>query len=175
MKPPRGALLLAVCLAVTGLLAACASVPYIPVEEGSRVVVRLYEPKGADGRQVELALANESYPELADLYSTRRADANLKRAPDRLVGELLASLDGAGLGVYGRRGAPDDPRGSRGYLFVDHDGVRTLFDEPPPGSDPEERKAYILMKLIMNEYYSHVGSKQYIDNPAGHDIFEGTR
>jgi len=170
MMPSRALLLVLGCLAAC-VLAACASVPSVPVPAGSRVVVRLYDPE--DG--VELALANETYPELADIYSKARPDPNLKLAPDQLVGELLASLDNAGLAAFGRSGGPDDPHGAQGYLLVDQDGRQRVFPEPAPEAGVEERRAFIRIKLVMGEYYQHVGGLQFVDNPRGRALFEDAR
>ena len=166
--PLRGVLLV---LAVF-LQAGCASPPpAVPVPTGSRIVVRLYDAQS----KVELALANESYPELADLYSRRRQDASLKLAPDRLVGELLYSLEEAGLSTWGRSGEPDAVKGSDGYLWVDRDGLQRVFAEPGSGANGDERQAWTLVKLVMTEYYKHVGGLQVIDNPEGHDLFRDAR
>ncbi len=167
--PPRGVLF--AVLAVF-LLAGCASAPpAVPVPAGSRIVVRLYDAQS----RVELALANESYPEMADLYSRKRQDAALKLAPDRLVGELLYSLDEAGLDVWGRSGAPEAVKGGEGYLWVDTDGLQRVFPEPGARAPADERQAWSLVKLVMTEYYKHVGGLQVIDNPEGHDLFRDAR
>ncbi len=163
----RGATLfccLFMAAAAAGLgLPACASIPEVPVSEGSRIVIRLYEAENG----VELALANESYPELSDLYSRARSDASMKRAPDRLVGQLLASLEATGMGLYQRDGAPDELNGKQSYLLVDQDGRQRHFNKPGPGASAEERRAYSLAKLTMSEYYSHVGGAQHVARPEG--------
>jgi len=165
---PRGALLTLLAVIAWAGLNACAATPEVPVPPGSRIVIRLYD--GVSG--IELALANESYPELKDLYSRSRSDASLKRAPDRLIGQLLFSLDTVGLATYGVQGRPLEPRGSDSYLFVEQDGIATIFPKPSNAAPVEERRAYSHIKLVMNEYYRHVGSKQHVDNPDGADYFQ---
>lgn len=166
--PPRGVLLSLFAVIAWAGLPACATTPAVPVPVGSRIVIRLYD--GATG--IELALANESYPELKDLYSRSRQDASLKRAPDQLIGELLFSLNKIGLKAYGVPGRPLEPRGSDSYLFVEQDGLATVFPKPSNADSIEERRAFSHIKLVMNEYYRHVGSKQHVDNPDGAAYFE---
>lgn len=164
MIPTRGLLL-------TGLLVlaqvACASaVPAVPVAPGSRVVVRLYDARSG----IELALANESHPELRHVYSEARASATLKLAPDQLIGELLASLDLAGFATYGQP-APHEPPRERGFVSVSHDDLLRVVSEPSKGADAELRQAWSRLKLVMDYYYQHVGSLQFVTNPKGDDVF----
>jgi len=134
-------------------------------------MVRYVDPSAG----IELALANETYPELADVYSRPRTDASLKLAPDRLMGELLASLQRAGMNDYSSRGRPEDSPPGRAYLFVDQDGAQRLFPKPMSAAAEEARRAFVAMTLVMTEYYQHVGGGQYVDNPDGHDFFRGQR
>lgn len=134
---------------------------------GSRIVVRLHD--GETG--VTLALANESYPELSGLYSRSQGHATMKLAPDKLIGELLYSLDHVALADYGQDGRPAELRGKESYLFVEQDGRETVFPKPGPAAPIDARRAFTHIKLVMNEYYRHVGSKQFVENPDGADIF----
>ncbi|RKY20024.1 MAG: hypothetical protein DRQ55_09050 [Planctomycetota bacterium] len=153
-------------LALTAV--ACASTqPAVSVTTGSRVLVRLYEAR----QDLVLALANESHPDLQDMYSSERMDAALKLAPDELMGELLASLDNAGMDTFGTEEA--EPGGSRGYLMVQHGLERRVFPAPDRSASGEARQAWARMKLIMDHYYQHVGSLQYVANPGGRSIFRG--
>ena len=43
----------------------------------------------------------------------------------------------------------------------------TRWRQPGPAAGAEERAAFARCKLIVNEYYSHVGGLQYIANPEG--------
>lgn len=165
--PPRGVLLSLFAAIAWAGLTACTTTPAVPVPVGSRIVIRLYD--GATG--IELALANESYPELKDLYSRSQRDASLKRAPDQLIGELLFSLDKIGLRAYGAPGRPAEPRGGDSYLLVEQNGINTVFPKPSNAAPVEERRAYSHIKLVMNEYYRHVGSKQHVNNPDGAAYF----
>lgn len=160
--------LLALLATVFG--AGCATtLPAVPVPEGSRILVRLY-----DGRQgIELALANASHPELQGAYSRPRTHAALKLAPDELVGELLASLDRGGLEQFGRPG--DEPPEPRGFLLVRRDEQQRVFAEPDRSAPAEERQAFARIKLLMDHYYQHVGALQFVDNPAGARLFETER
>jgi hypothetical protein len=169
--PPRAAYLSLLGVIAWIGLNGCASVPSVPVPEGSRIVIRLYDAVSG----IELALANESYPELKDLYSRSRSDASLKRAPDQLIGELLASLNAAGLAIYGSPGRPLTLLGKDSYLFLENDGAETLFLKPSTLAPAEERRAYSHIKLVMSEYYMHVGGAQNVENPDGGDFFRDQR
>lgn len=149
------------------LLGGCAGVPEIPIEPGSRVVARLYD---AD-RRIELALANESHPDLQDVYSTQRSDASLKLAPDQLMGQLLSSLERAGFADYAQTSF-SLPRGI-GFLSLRQDGALRVFEAPAGRADSDTRQAYTRLKLVMDLYYSKVGSLQYVENEQGHRLFEG--
>jgi hypothetical protein len=168
MPTTRG-LLLAGLLAALG--AACATtVPAVPVAAGSRVVVRLYDA----GTGIELALANESHPELRDVYSQQRESAALKLAPDQLVGELLASLDAAGFDPFGQPAAREPDRATS-FLSVRHDGSLRVFPRPVAGDAVEQRQAFTRLKLVMDHYYRHVGSLQFVENPQGEQLFREDR
>jgi hypothetical protein len=152
-------------LALALLAGACASTSSSAVADGSRVLVRLYDAK----QGIELALANKSHPGLQDVYSTERSSAALKLAPDDLVGDLIASLDQAGMTTYGKAESPSSD--DKGYLLVDLDGEQRIFAQPAKGSPAEERQAWARIKLVMDHYYQHVGSLQYVENPRGGAIF----
>lgn len=145
-------------------LAGCATTSADPLARGSEVLVRLYDAR----QDLELALANESHPGLTDLYSQRRADGTLKLARDDLMGELVADLQRNGFGDYGHPSASPGAVGS--YVLLELDGVRRVFREPGSDADAGERQAFVRMKLIMNYYYTHVGSLQFVDNPNGAEM-----
>jgi hypothetical protein len=167
--------MIAVRRLVAGLLlaasGACSSIPEIPIAAGSRVEVRLYD---AD-QGIELVLANASHPDLAGVYSQRQVDGSLKLAEDRLIGQLLASLDSAGLAEFGDNGPPGELHGAASYLIVSHDGGLRSFRAPTSSSADAERLAFVRIKLVMNEYYRHVGGAQYIENPGGGDLLRSQR
>lgn len=159
------------CL-MTALAVACSSIPEVPVAAGSRVQARLYDAT----QGIELWLVNRSHPELGDIYSHRQADGDIKLGTDQLMGQLLASLDRAGLEEFGAEGVPDEARTrSRSYLFVQHDEVRRTFLQPAGTASEAERAAFARLKLVMNEYYRHVGGAQFVDNPRGGELLRGQR
>ena len=139
-----------------------------PVPEGSAVVVRLHDPNQA----IELALANESHPGLNDVYSHERQHANLKLAPDQLMGELLESLRGGGFERFASERAPV---GGRAFLSVDRDGRELVFVQPTSVASDEERQSWAILKLIMDHYYQHIGGLQYVANPDGSFRFKEPR
>ena len=153
-----GVLLTALLVAFT---ISCTSIPEVPVATGSRVLVRLYDGKS----HLELVLANKSHPDLQGIYSRKRADANLKLAPDQLMGQLLASLDRSGLADYGIVSAGEPASGA--FLLVTHDDQTRVFERPDQTATLEARQAYNRMKLVMDLYYSKVGSLQYVENEEG--------
>lgn len=161
---------LVACLLLTAL-GACSSIPEVPVAAGSRVEVRLYDAS----QGIELVLANASHPDLAGVYSQARSDGSLKLAGDQLMGQLLASLERAGLTEFGAAGPPREVRGARSYLSVLQDGVRRSFAAPAKSATDEARKAFVRIKLVMNEYYRHVGGAQFVDNPGGADLLRKQR
>lgn len=149
------------------VLSGCSATSADPVPQGSRVIVRLYDARSG----IVLALANESHPALQEVYSHAREDASLKLAPDQLMGELLAALDRAGFGLHARQNrVPDDK--NRSYLMIERNGQQAVFAEPPPSAETPGRQSFMLMKLIMDHYYTPVGGLQFIDNSRGGDFFE---
>ena len=135
---------------------------------GRRVIVGLYDAKGP----VHLDLANASHPELADVYSHQRQDAALKLAPDELMEDLLGDLAQLAFGSLAEAGGPPrDGAGVRGWVSVDDDGVLRTFVVPAEGASRQQLEAFVGMKLVINEYYTHVGGLQFVTNPEGHDIF----
>jgi hypothetical protein len=155
-------------LALLGTLGpGCAGVPAVPVPIGSRIVIELYDARSGN----LLALANESNPELAHLYSMRREAANLKLAPDQLIGELLHTLNSAALDRFGRVAGPEDLSDQTSYLHVAVDGRQQLFVQPGSGAPQEERIAFTHVKLWVNEYFSKVSGLQHVRNRRGGDLF----
>ncbi len=129
---------------------------------GDRLLVRLY-----DGRsKVLLQLSNESNPDLADIYSTEQPDASLKLAPDELLDELIADLDTLNFQTLSTPGAPP-ASGVRGWIEVRRNGSGRTFAVPTVGPTADQLSAFVYMKLTVNEYYSHIGSAQFIENPEG--------
>ena len=128
----------------------------------------LYDSKGP----VHLDLANESHPELADVYSHQRPDAALKLAPDELMTELLRDLEQLSFAALSAVGDPpaDGPQ-VRGWVCVDDGDARRTFVLPAEGATRQQLEAFVGMKLVINEYYTHVGGLQFVNNPQGHDIF----
>ena len=184
-RPARWLALLLLGLSV----GACSSIPEVKFPAGSRVEVRLYDAE----QGIQLALANETHPGLQDVYSEQRKNADLKLAPDQLIGQLLASLERAGFDQHAKRGgrgptaqaqAIGAPGGAASHtlgapqpssLHVLRDGVWSEWLEPPDGADREARTAFVHCKLLMNEYYSHVGGMQFIANPEGHSRLRNQR
>lgn len=147
-------------------LAACASTPgEVSVPMGGRVLVRLYDSRSG----AELALANESHPELADVYSSKRSKAVLKLAPDELMADLLTSLEREGLSRYAR--SDDEPPQSGSWLLVDHGDQHQLMVQPGSNGSVDERQAWGKLKLLVGYYYQHVSGLQYVENPDGASIF----
>lgn len=135
---------------------------------GRRVLVALYDAKGP----VHLELAPASHPDFADVYSRPRPDASLKLAPDELVEDLLRDLEGLSFASLAVDGPP--PRASpglRGWVCIEDSGRARTFVVPAAGASPEALQAFAYMKLLINEYYTHVGGLQFVENPQGHDIF----
>jgi hypothetical protein len=140
---------------------------------GHRVLVRLYDAED----DVRLELANESHPELRDVYSRPREDAALKLAPDALMDDLLASIEQIHFEQLATPGEPPAeqeaaPRGLRGWVSVSEDGEQRTFLVPAQQPTAEQLQAYTRMKLVINHYYSQVGGLQFIRNPQGHELFE---
>lgn len=136
------------------------------------MVVGLYDAKG----EVRLELANASHPDLADTYSHQRSDAALKLAPDELLDDLVRDLGRLGFADLGAEGPPPpaDP-GVRGWVTLNEDGRLRTFVVPARGASTEALQAFAYMKLTFNEYYTHVGGLQFVNNPQGHDIFRSPR
>jgi hypothetical protein len=135
---------------------------------GRRVVVGLYDAKGP----VHLDLANQSHPELADVYSHQRQDASLKLAPDELMLDLVRDLDQLAFSELAAEGEPPgDGPAVRGWVSVTDGASRRIFVLPAQGASREQLEAFAGMKLVINEYYTHVGGLQFVNNPQGHDIF----
>jgi len=131
-------------------------------------VVGLYDSKGP----IHLDLANATHPELADVYSHQRKDAALKLAPDELMDQLLedlAQLSFADLSASGDPPADGSP--VRGWVYVDEDGTRRTFVVPVEGASKEQLEKFVGMKLVINEYYTHQGALQFVNNPQGKAIF----
>ncbi|MHC5211994.1 MAG: hypothetical protein ACYTG2_14845 [Planctomycetota bacterium] len=140
---------------------------------GHRVVVRLYDAE----TDVLLELANDSHPELHDVYSQRRADAALKLAPDELMDELVASIEHVRFRELATEGAApaieEAPiRGLRGWVSISQNGEDATFLVPSGQPSAEQLQAFSRMKLVINEYYSRLGGLQYIQNPKGKNVFE---
>ena len=131
-------------------------------------MVGLYDSKGP----IHLDLANATHPELADVYSHQRKDAALKLAPDELMDQLLldlAQLSFAELSASGDPPADSSP--VRGWVYVDEGGARRTFVVPAEGASREQLEKFVGMKLIINEYYTHQGALQFVNNPQGKAIF----
>lgn len=168
---PRTAALL---LALVAVVSACAGPDSASAGEtgapprGRRVLVGLYDAKGP----VHLELAPASHPDFADVYSRPRADAALKLAPDELVEDLLRDLAGLSFDALATAGAPPPASpGVRGWVSIQDSGRARTFVVPATGASPETLQAFAYMKLLINEYYTHVGGLQFVENPQGHDIF----
>ncbi len=128
----------------------------------------LYDAKG----DIHLELANASHPELAGAYSQPKPDAALKLAPDELVDDLVRDLGRLGFDDLGAEGPPPAAKpGLRGWVTLNQDGRLRTFVVPAQGAAPEALQAFAYMKLTFNEYYTHVGGLQFVNNPQGHDIF----
>jgi hypothetical protein len=135
---------------------------------GRRVVVGLYDSRGP----VHLELAPDNHPDFADVYSHPRPDAALKLAPPELVDDLLRDLERLSFGALSAPGGPPPAGpGVRGWVTLQDGSQRRTFVVPASGAPPEALQAFAYMKLLVNEYYTHVGGLQFVNNPEGHDIF----
>jgi hypothetical protein len=124
--------------------------------------------------QLHLELANESHPELADVYSTKRSDNTLKLAPDALMADLIRDLSREGFDKLATDGEPPSIAPGRGWVTVQQgDRTRTYVVPAETVATAEQLGAFTRMKLWINEYYSHLGALQFIDNPQGAAIFKG--
>ena len=136
------------------------------------MVVRLYDSKG----DLHLDLANEGHPELADVYSSQREDATLKLAPFDLMNDLVGDLAQLSFDTLAAAGGPPGPGPAvRGWVTVETDAGLRTFVMPAAGASDAQRQAFPNMKLVINEYYTHVGGLQFVTNPQGHDIFRGPK
>ena len=166
-------------LLLLGALCACATpdaardaAPSTDAAGGRRVVIGLYDAKG----ELRLDLANENHPDLAHVYSRQRADATLKLAPDELMDDLLGDLSRLSFGSLAAAGDPPSPGPAvRGWVTVEEGSGRRTFVVPAAGASAEQLQAFAHMKLLINEYYMHVGGLQFVTNPEGHDIFRGPK
>ena len=135
-------------------------------------MVELYDAKG----DLHLDLANEGHPELAGVYSRQRADATLKLAPEDLMSDLVGDLSHLSFATLSAPGDPPPPGSAvRGWVSVEDDSGRHTFVVPAAGATPDQLQAFANMKLLINEYYTHVGGLQFVTNPQGHDIFRGPK
>jgi len=164
---PRFAALL---LTLAAALSACAG-PSQPSPAGAGVVVGLYDSKSG----LHLDLANASHPDYADVYSRERADAALKVAPDELMQQLVRDLtERLGFDGLSTEGSPPKSGASlRGWVVIDRGGKRRTFSVPATGATAEQLQAFVAMKLVISEYYTHLGGLQFVNNPQGADIFRG--
>ncbi|MCB9898149.1 MAG: hypothetical protein H6825_09115, partial [Planctomycetes bacterium] len=97
---------------------------------------------------------------------------SLKLAPDRLIGELLASLDRAGLAEYGEHVSALPPATRTARLLVQRDDEITFMERPDPAADADAARAFARLELVMNEYYQHVGALQAVANEKGGKLLE---
>jgi len=156
-----------VCLsALLGLLPACGAVPMLDHSD-ARLMVRLYDARN----NLLLELANESHPDYQDVYSSARASASLKLAPDDLMGDLIRDLDSLDFQALADNGAAPRSAGIRGWVEVRNGGDAHTFVLPDGDATDEMVAAFGSMKLVVGYYYGHIGGLQFIDNPAGADIF----
>ena len=136
-------------------------------------MVGLYDAK----TDLHLDLANESHPDLANVYSQERRDANLKLAPDDLMQQLVRDLDERlGFAKLAAAGEPPAPgAGIRGWITVQQDAGRRTFVVPAQNATAEQLQAFVNMKLVLNDVFMHVGGLQFVNNPQGADIFRDAR
>jgi hypothetical protein len=126
--------------------------------------------------RVSLELANDTHPELRDVYSERKSDASLKLAPEELMEALVASIEQAQFEALATPGKPPaveeaGMRGLRGWVAISEDGEHRTFLVPAQRPTSEQLLAYSRMKLVFNEFYNQVGGLQFIQNPQGHRLF----
>jgi hypothetical protein len=155
--------------AVLLLLCACAVACAGPGVFGSeqRTLVRLYDADTG----VRLELANESHPELRDVYSQARPEASLKLAPDELIEALLERLDELDFEALSAPGGPPSGAGLQGWLEVTDGGATRTFAVPRSGPTQQQLSRFAYMQLVVSETYTHVGGLQYIENPQGAELF----
>jgi len=157
---PRGPRALPLLASLIVLLGACSSVGL--GFGGDRLLVRLYDGKN----QLRLQLSNQSNPDLEDVYSREQPDASLKLAPDQLMEELIADLDKLNFQTLSAPGEPPKA-GARGWVEIHKNGSSRTFVVPEVGANAEQLTSFAYMKLAVNEYYTHVGSAQFIKNQQG--------
>jgi hypothetical protein len=166
-------------LPLLGALLACAG-PDVAKEPassadaagGRRIQVGLYDAKG----EIRLDLANEGHPELAGIYSRQLPDATLKLAPEALMDDLVQDLGRLSFAALSVTGDPPSAGAAvRGWVTVEANDSRRTFIVPASGASAEQLQAFSNMKLLINEYYTHVGGLQFVTNPQGHDIFRGPK
>jgi len=130
-------------------------------------MVRLYDAKN----NLLLELANESHPDYQDVYSSARASASLKLAPDDLMDDLIRDLDKLEFQDLAGSGTAPQASGIRGWVEVRDGSSAHTFVMPNNDATAEMIEAFASMKLVVQYYYGHIGGLQFIDNPAGADIF----
>jgi len=140
---------------------------------GHRVLVGLYDAK----TDLHLDLANESHPEFAKVYSQERRDANLKLAPDDLMEQLVRDLDERlGFATLAVTGGPPAPSAAiRGWVTVQQDAAKRTFAVPAKNATAEQLQAFVNMKLVLNDVFTHVGALQFVNNPQGSSIFRDSK
>ncbi|MHC4844629.1 MAG: hypothetical protein ACYTCU_00555 [Planctomycetota bacterium] len=138
--------------------------------DDARLMVRLYDARN----NLLLELANESHPDYQDVYSSARATASLKLAPDDLMGDLIRDLDRLDFeGLAAEGAAPAG--GVRGWVEVREGNRARAFILPADSASAEALESFANMKHVVAYYYQHIGGLQFIDNPQGADIFRSQR
>jgi len=166
----------AVCLAaLLGALSGCSSPDAGSASAahptGRRLVVGLYDSKGANG-PLHLDLANASEPELVEVYSQRRSNATLKLLPDEYMQAMVDHLDTLAFADLSSAGdPPPDSAAVRGWVCVDEGGTRRTFVVPAEGATAKQLQAFVDMKLAISQLYNHVAGLQHVSNPQGAAIF----
>lgn len=136
-------------------------------------MVGLYDAK----TDLHLDLANESHPDYAKVYSQERRSADLKLAPDELMEQLVRDLDERlGFAMLATAGDPPAPSAAiRGWVTVQQDASRRTFVVPARNATAEQLQAFVNMKLVLNDVFTHVGGLQFVNNPQGADIFRDAK
>lgn len=130
-------------------------------------MVRLYDARN----DLLLELASESHPDYQYLYSTSRGTASLKLAPDELMGDLVGDLEELDFRVLAGPGAAPRSGGVRGWVEVREGSETHTFVLAEAGMSTAQFESFAAMKLVVGYYYGKIGGLQFIDNPAGADIF----
>ncbi len=168
LLPALIAVLPPACAGAGGPGASGATAARGPRAGGEKLLVRLYDAR----HELRFELANESHPDLAGVYSEPRTEASLKLAPDTLMAELLEDLGQEGFERLASDGTPPAAPPGRGWVEVrTGDRSRSFVVPPDTAASPEQVNAFVHMKLIISEYWSHLGALQYIENPQGKSIF----